>query len=88
MEKKVAIPMWVQLAFSNFRARKSALIMIAISIVFTLYCIPWSLFMPSQEWAASVFLIDDWSWVAMMIPVVIWYWMSLRWMDKHQAWEL
>lgn len=87
MEKKVAIPMWVLLAFSHFKARKSALILIAASILFTIYCLPWSLFMPKQEWLSSVFLIDDWSWFAMMIPVVIWYWLSLRWMDKHQAWE-
>lgn len=87
MEKKIAIPMWVMLAFSSFRTRKSALILIACSVLFTLYCIPWSLFLPTYQWIATLFVIDDWSWLAMMIPVVVWYWLSLRWMDRNHAWE-
>jgi len=22
----------------------------------------------------------------MMIPVIFWYWISLRWVDKHSGW--
>lgn len=87
MAKAIDMPLWVALAFSNFKARKSALLLIAISVVFTIYCLPWSTFFSETTWLASIFLIDDWSWFAMMVPVVIWYCLCLRWMDKNQAWE-
>jgi hypothetical protein len=31
-------------------------------------------------------LADDWSWLALMIPVLVWYLLALRWMDKASAW--
>ena len=87
MDNKTAMPMWVMLAFSNIRTRKGALLLILFSVIFTLYCLPWSVLVPEPAWLAKIFLIDDWSWVAMMVPVVIWYWLCLRWMDKNSAWE-
>ncbi len=87
MEKKDNMPLWVFLAFSSLNTRKAALILIWSSAVFTLYCIPWSLFFAEQGWVSKVFIIDDWSWLAMMVPVVIWYWLSLKWIDKNAAWE-
>ncbi|MCF6202068.1 MAG: hypothetical protein L3J59_00145 [Methylococcaceae bacterium] len=87
MEKKDNTPLWVFLAFSSINTRKGALILIWSCIIFSLYCIPWSLFFSDQEWVARIFLIDDWSWLAMMIPIVIWYWLSLRWVDKNTAWD-
>jgi len=87
MEKKDSTPLWVFLAFSSINTRKGALILIWSCIIFTLYCIPWVKFFAEQEWVAKIFRIDDWSWLAMMIPMVIWYWLSLRWADKNSAWE-
>jgi hypothetical protein len=87
MEKKESTPLWVFLAFSSISTRKGALILIWSSFVFTLYCIPWSLFFTEQVWVSKVFLIDDWSWLAMMVPVIVWYWLSLRWVDKNDTWE-
>jgi hypothetical protein len=87
MEKKDDTPLWVFLAFSSINTRKGALILIWSCIVFSLYCIPWSLFFSDQEWVAKIFLIDDWSWLAMMVPMIVWYWLSLRWVDKNTAWE-
>lgn len=87
MEKKESTPLWVFLAFSSISTRKGALILNWSSFVFTLYCIPWSLFFAEQEWVGKVFLIDDWSWLAMMVPVIVWYWLSLRWVDKNDTWE-
>jgi hypothetical protein len=87
MEKKDNMPLWVFLAFSSINTRKGALILIWSCIVFSLYCIPWTKFFADQEWIGKIFLIDDWSWIAMMIPMVIWYWLCLRWVDKHATWE-
>ncbi len=80
------MPFWVLLAFSAIHKRKHALILISASIIFMLYCFPFTKFI-DNEIVAKLFLIDDWSWIAMMIPVCIWYILSLRWMDKNNAWD-
>jgi len=85
MEKKDHIPMWVFLAFSSINTKKGALILIWSCVIFTLYSFPFSLFF-AEAWVKQVFLIDDWSWLSMMIPIVLWYYLSLRWMDKNNAW--
>ena len=87
MEKRDDMPMWVFLALSSINTRKGALILIWSCIIFTFYCIPWVQFFPEPEWLGKVLLIDDWSWLAMMVPMVIWYWLSLRWIDKNNAWQ-
>ncbi len=87
MEKKDNIPLWVFFAFASINTRKGALILIWSCVVFTGYCIPWSLFYSESEWVNQIFLIDDWSWLAMMIPIIIWYYCCLRWVDKNNAWE-
>lgn len=87
MEKKETTPLWVFLAFSSINTRKGALILIWSCVIFSIYCVPWSLFLTEPTWIAKVFLIDDWSWLAMMVPMVIWYWLSLKWADKHSAWD-
>lgn len=87
MEKKDNMPLWVFLAFSSINTRKGALILIWSCVIFTVYSFPWSLYITDQEWVKQVFLIDDWSWLAMMVPMVIWYYFSLRWIDKNKAWE-
>jgi len=80
------MPLWVYLAFSSVSTRKGALLLILASAVFTVYCIPWPLFFTGPDWLVSLFLVDDWSWFAAMVPVTCWYWLSLRWIDKHRAW--
>jgi hypothetical protein len=86
MEKKDSTPLWVFLAFSSINTRKGALILIWSCMVFTFYCVPWPLFF-EQAWVKQVFLIDDWEWLAMMVPMILWYYLSLRWVDKHNEWE-
>jgi len=80
------MPFWVLLAFSSLHKRKHALILIWSCILFTLYSFPWATFI-ENEFVAAFFLIDDWSWIAMMIPVCFWYLLSLRWMDNNNGWE-
>lgn len=85
MERSKAMPLWVFLAFSSIETRKGALILIWCSMVFSLYCVPWPLFF-STGLIKTIFLIDDWSWIAMMLPIVGWYWVSLKWVDKNTGW--
>lgn len=80
------LPIWVLLAFSSIPTRKAALILIWVCIVFTLYCLPWVTFF-NDDLVAKLFLIDDWSWFAMMVPICLWYILSLRWMDQNKGWE-
>ena len=88
MEKTNDMPIWVYLAFSSIEARRTALILIGASALFTLYCIPWVTLAEMPEWVGKVFRIDDWSWFAMMVPMTIWYWLALRWVDKNAGWKL
>lgn len=86
MQKTKEMPMWVFLAYSSIETRKAALWLIIACAVFTLYSIPWPKFFAGSGWVSKIFLIDDWSWVAMMVPITIWYWLSLKWIDNHHAW--
>ena len=88
MEKRDNTPMWVFFAFSSIETRIGAMRLIWASVVFTLYCLPWPLFLSTQDLFIDKILIEDWSWFAMMVPVIIWYWLSLRWMDTHAGWDV
>ncbi|MCK5001858.1 MAG: hypothetical protein KAJ92_00650 [Gammaproteobacteria bacterium] len=87
MEKIEKMPLWVFLAFSSIETRKGALILIWACAIFSLYCIPFPLFFENTELIKTIFLIDDWSWVAMMAPITLWYWISLRWVDNNSGWK-
>jgi len=85
MEKTKNMPLWVFLAFSSIETRKMALILTWSCVIFSVYCIPWVNY-TDNTLVSTIFLIDDWSWLAMMIPLCLWYWLSLRWLDKNAAW--
>lgn len=83
MIKTATMPLWVFLAFSSINSRKAAMILIWSCVLFTLYCVPWALYIPPQySWLSRLLLIDDWSWFAMMLPMCVWYWLSLKWVDR------
>jgi hypothetical protein len=86
MQKNEKMPMWVFLAFSSIEKRKHALWLIWACVVFTIYCIPWGNVFASQTLISKRFLIEDWSWFAMMVPISGWYVLSLRWLDKNAGW--
>lgn len=87
MKKTDSTPLWVFLAYSNIETRKGALIQLWSSLVFSFYCIPWvNYFNDAGGWVAKLFLIDDWTWFAMMLPLTLWYWVSLKWIDKNTGW--
>lgn len=62
------------------------MLLIWACLAFSLYCIPWPLIFTNHDWIVKIFLIDDWSWVAMMVPIMLWYWISLRWVDNNSGW--
>lgn len=86
MQKTKNMPIWVYLAFSSIDSRKGALLLIWACVVFSVYCIPWPQIFAKDDWVVKIFLVDDWSWFAMMIPITFWYWISLRWIDSNSAW--
>ena len=86
MKKTDTAPLWVFLAFSSIETRKGALILLWSSLVFSFYCIPWVNYFNGNGWVPKLFLIDDWSWFAMMLPMTAWYWLSLKWIDKNSSW--
>jgi hypothetical protein len=79
-------PLWVQLAYASVPSRKMALWLIASCVLFAVYCVPWVHF-SGNAWVKKLFLLDDWWWFASMIPLTIWYWLALKWVDNHAAWE-
>ena len=84
--QKTKIPLWVFLAFSSIQKRHHALILIWACIMFTIYSLPWSTFI-DNDMVSTLFMIEDWSWIAMMLPICAWYILSLRWMDTNQGWD-
>lgn len=86
MERTDNMPLWVFLAFSSLNTRKGAMRLIYACAIFTLYCLPFAIIFPDQSWLKHVFLIDDWSWFIMMIPIIIWYTLALKWLDRHTSW--
>jgi len=86
MDRTDNMPIWVYFAFSSIPTRKAALWLIRICGLFTLYCFPYPLLLENTNEAVAKYLIEDWSWFGMMVPILLWYWLSLRWMDKQAAW--
>ncbi len=88
MVKTKNTPIWVFLAFSAIETRKGALFLVWFSVVFSVYSLPWSLILGDAlgELGSQLLLIDDWSWIAMMIPMTAWYVISLKWMDNNEGW--
>lgn len=87
MQKTDAMPIWVFLALSSIETRKGALTLIWSSAIFSVYCVPWVNYYDGNPWVANLFLLTDWSWFAMMPPITLWYWLSLKWVDKNRGWR-
>ena len=87
MKKTDNTPLWVFLAFYSIGSRKGARIMIWSTLVFTLYCIPWVNYFNIDGWVGKLLLINDWAWFAMMLPMTVWYWASMKWIDKNGSWS-
>ena len=86
MKKTDATPLWVFLAFYSIESRKGALILVWSSLVFSLYCIPWINYFNVDGRVGRLLLVNDWIWFASMLAMTIWYWLSLKWIDKNGGW--
>ena len=81
MDRKDNMPLWVFLGLLNLETRKAALLLVSCALVFGLVFLP----LP--------YLLDDWNWMdvvnwsGMMFAITLWYWLSIRWVDKHSSWN-
>ncbi|MGB5718976.1 MAG: hypothetical protein WBN81_18035 [Gammaproteobacteria bacterium] len=75
MERKENMPLWVFLGLLNIETRKGASILFWCSFAFALFCIPLSWY------------LNDWWWFGIMLPVVVWYGLSIKWVDRHSLWD-
>jgi hypothetical protein len=80
-------PLWVSLTLSSVHSRTGALTLVFGNVLFTIYCIPWCIFIGPEYWIKKLFLLEDWNWFAMMIPITLWYWLSLKWIDNNIGWS-
>lgn len=87
MQKSDDMPLWVFLALSSIETRKGALLLIWSTVIFSIYCIPWVNFYTDIDWVGKLFLIDDWEWFLMTLPMTVWYWLSMKWVDKNRGWQ-
>ncbi|MDP8567674.1 hypothetical protein [Methylophilus aquaticus] len=78
-------PWWVKVVYANVSRRKVACWLTIVCAVFTLYCFPWSRYSDAPL-VAQIFVFDDWEWFLSMLPMTIWYWVALIWIDRHGSW--
>lgn len=87
MEKTRDMPTWVYFVVASIETRRTALMLVYVSAFFTFYCIPWAALFPGSDVVAKVFLIEDWSWFVTMVPITLWYWLAVKWVDKNVRWK-
>jgi hypothetical protein len=87
MKKQNNTPRWVYLAFANVETRRGAYMLIWCNVLCSLYCIPWSKYFGGMDLVGKIFLIDNWYWFALMVPITVWYVLGLKWIDRNQAFE-
>ena len=75
MERKENMPLWVFLGLMTIETRKGAMILFWCSFAFALFCIPLSWY------------LNDWWWFGIMLPISIWYLLSIKWVDRHALWD-
>jgi hypothetical protein len=86
MKRQENTPMWVYLAFASVETRRGAFLMFWLNALCCLYCIPWSQY-TNAPWVGKMFIIDNWVWLIMMVAITLWYWLSLKWTDRHNVWS-
>ncbi len=81
MDKKDNMPLWVFLGLLNLETRKAALILVSFTFVFGLIFLPLPYILDDWNW------MDVFNWSGMMFAIALWYWLSMRWVDKHSSWD-
>lgn len=75
MEKKDDMPSWVYWGLWGIKTRKVAMLFVYISIVLTLAIVPVGI------------ALNDYLFIAFIL-VPLWYWLSIKWVDKNSTWEV
>lgn len=75
MERKDNMPLWVFFGLSSINTRKGALILF------------WACFVCGIVFIPVSYHLDDWSWAGFTFLAALWYWLCIRWMDQHSAWQ-
>jgi hypothetical protein len=75
MQRSNNMPLWVFLGLMNVETRKGARILVYLMIVCAFASIPLSWY------------LTDWLWAVTIVPMGIWYWLCLRWADRHAVWN-
>ena len=83
----IPVPWWVFAAVFYIKTRAGGAWLLGICLASTLYCLPWSQFLNANSRIAWLFLAPDWSWFAIMVPMTLWYWLAVRWMNRNNAWQ-
>jgi hypothetical protein len=86
MKVSESTPFWVKLVYANVPTRKMALMLSLTCSIFALFCVPWAS-MSQNILLTKLTVVDDWGWFVMLLPMSAWYWLSLLWVDKNNAWE-
>ncbi len=81
MDKKEGMPMWVFLGLVNIETKKGATILVLAAVLCGLVFVPLPLILDNWSW------IDVRDWSGMMFIVALWYWLSMRWVDKNTGWN-
>ncbi len=74
MERKETVPKWVHWGLLGIRKRKTALVYLWASLILCFVVVPGSIVIGEYTYCTIVF-------------VPLWYWLSIKWVDKNGSWE-
>ncbi|HHZ87423.1 MAG TPA: hypothetical protein EYN73_01920 [Chromatiaceae bacterium] len=74
MERTKDMPLWVFLGLMNIETRKGARTLVMLAVLATVVCLPVS------------YYLEDWSWLAMMVSMTLWYGLCFRWIENNTGW--
>lgn len=75
MEQKENMPYWVYLGLWGIKTRKVAMGYFIVALLLSAIIVP-----------ASIYYNDLFYSIFVVVPV--WYWLSIKWVDKNSTWEV
>lgn len=81
MDRKDNMPMWVFLALASIDTRKIGMMLVWACLIFALGFLPLPLLLDNWTW------LEVLEWSGVLYPMTLWYWLSIRWVDKHSSWD-
>lgn len=87
MERKENMPMWVFFGLSSINSRKGAMWLVWSCFVCSILFMPWVSLIPGINFIPESVKLDNWDWAVPTFLITLWYWLCVRWVDKHSSWE-